>query len=117
MLDQVQEVIRAILEYFQSGFSSVNAAQGLIIGAVAAYVMPQWRRLPVIVACAVIGHVALDVMLPVLAKSGSFRLPPLLEVDYWRYLLQLYAGFLVVVSVFYLVKSLLVQGGGHQHGH
>ena len=47
-----------------------------------------------------------------LARNGSFRLPPLVDVEYWRYLLALYIGFLIIIPVFYLVKLLILRGGG-----
>ncbi len=109
-MEQVQEILNAVLEYFQSGFYKVNAVQGLLIAAIAAYVMPNWRRIWVIAAGAVVAHVVLDIVIPVLARSGSFHLPPLVELEYWKYLLKLYAGYLIVVSVFFLAKRVLLRG-------
>jgi hypothetical protein len=50
-------------------------------------------------------------MIPVLGRNAAFRLPPLVDVEYWRYLLALYIGFLIIIPVFYLVKIFLFRGG------
>ena len=110
-MEQVQEVLSAVLSYFQAGFYRVNGVQGLLIAAVFAYMMPRWGRLLVTALGAVVAHAVLDVMVPVLARSAAFQLPPLVEIEDWKYLLSIYAGYLIVISVFFLVKSLLLRGG------
>jgi len=119
LMPQVLAVLQTVVSYFQTGFYHVNGVQGLLIAAVLAYTMSSWRRLPMTVVMAVAAHVALGVMLPVLANGAAFRLPPLVELDYIKYLASLLAGYLVVVSLFFLVKSAVLGGGGHGHsaGH
>lgn len=104
------EVLNHIVSFFQTGFYGVNVAQGLIIAAIAAYVMNDWRRVLVVALACVFAHLLVDLMLPVF-RGGAFRLPPLVEVGFWQNFLRLYAGYLIVVNVFYAVKQLL--GGGH----
>lgn len=120
LMAYAQDALQTVLTYFQTGFYHVNGAQGLLIAVVFAYLMPNWQRLPVTAAVAVLAHVALNVMLPVLANGGAFRLPPLVEVQYWKYMAALFAGYLVVISIFFIVKSVVVGGRGsasHDHGH
>ncbi|MFM9865654.1 MAG: hypothetical protein ACKVRO_18835 [Micropepsaceae bacterium] len=104
------DILNQIVGFFQTGSYGVNVAQGLIIAAVAAYIMNDWRRVLVVALACVFAHLAVDVMLPVF-RGGAFRLPPLVETGFWVNFLRLYAGYLIVVNVFYAVKRLL--GGGH----
>ena len=121
-----QQILDAVTEYFRSGFYSVNGLKGLLIARrdplalrglvlialAAAYYLSEWRRVFVVALGAVAAHVLLDVLIPVILTSAPFVLPPLVEVSYWQGLLRLYAGFLIVISVFFLIKRLL-QAGRH----
>lgn len=114
-MEYVQDALSAINDYMQTGFYKVNAVQGLLIAIIAAYFMTSWKRLFIIALGATLAHVVLDVMLPVLARNAAFRLPPLVDVEYWRFLLALYIGFLIVIPVFYLLKTMILRGGGGGH--
>ena len=111
-MEFVQQVLDAVMEYFRSGFYSVNGVKGLLIAILAAYYLHEWRRIFIVALGAVAAHVVLDVMIPVIVASAPFALPPIVEPSYWQMLLKLYAGYLIVISVFFLVKRLL-QGGRH----
>ena len=104
------EWVNSVVHFFQSGFYGVNVAQGLIISAIAAYMLSDWRRILVASLFAVFAHFAVDIMLPVF-RGGAFRLPPLVEMDFWWNFLRLWAGYLIVINVFYAVKRAL--GVGH----
>lgn len=111
-MDWLQHLATAVNDYMQTGFYKVNAVQGLLIAIGAAYVMPAWSRLFVIAIGATLFHVVLDVVIPVLGRHAAFRLPPLVDIEYWRYVLALYVGFLIIIPVFFLVKIFLVRGHG-----
>jgi hypothetical protein len=111
-MEWIQQALSAANDYMQTGFYRVNAIQGLLIAIVAAYVMPKWSRLFVVALGATLTHVVFDVMIPVLGRNAAFRLPPLVDVEYWRYLLALYIGFVIIIPIFYLLKVLLLRGGG-----
>ena len=96
--------------YMQAGFTHVNALQGLLIAIAAAYILRRWVSVFTVAAGATIVHVIVDVMLPVLANSAPFRLPPLVDAEYWRYLLTLYVGYVLVITVFYIVKRVVFRG-------
>src|SRR6185503_15255783 len=100
--------------YLDTGFAQVNVVQGLLIAIVAAFMMYSWGSVFAVAIGATVIHVLVDALLPVLNNSGEFRLPPLVEGDYWRYLLALYIGYVAVISVFYIVKRVLVSA---QHSH
>jgi hypothetical protein len=109
-METVQPYLNELTTFLQSGFYSVNAVQGLLIAAISAYYLQDWRRILVIALGAVIVHAILDVMVPILGGRGALRLPPLVELEYWRHLLRLYAGYLIVISVFYVVKRVVLRG-------
>ena len=96
--------------YMQTGFAHVNALQGLLIAVFAAFFLYRWSHVFAVAVGAVVVHVLVDVMLPVLANHAPFQLPPLVDGEYWRYLLALYVGYVVVISVFYIVKRVLTGG-------
>lgn len=115
-MELIQQFLAAANDYMQTGFYKVNAVQGLLIAIVTAYFLPAWSRLFVYALGAVLAHAALDVMIPVLARNAPFKLPPLVDIEYWRYLLALYIGFLIIIPVFFLAKTLMLRGG-HGGGH
>lgn len=110
-MEWVQQFIVGVNEYMHTGFYKVNAVQGLLIAAVAAVLLAKWSRIFVIALGATLMHVVFDVMVPVLARNAAFRLPPLVDIEYWRYLLAIYIGFLIIISVFYLIKTLVFRRG------
>lgn len=112
-MDTMQALWNDANLYLQSGFAQINAVQGLFIAIVAAFLMYRWIDVFTVALAATVIHVVADVMLPVLANSAPFRLPPLVDGAFWRYFLALYLGYLVVISVFYIVKRVLI-GVRHQ---
>jgi hypothetical protein len=113
-MEWIQHFLAAVNDYMQTGFYKVNAIQGLLIAMGAAYVLPKWNRLFVVALGATLVYVVFDIMIPVLARNAAFKLPPLVDVEYWRYVLALYIGFLIIIPVFFLAKVLLLRSAvGH----
>jgi hypothetical protein len=112
-MELVMPYVTMVWDYFRAGFYEVNAVLGLLIAAIAAYSMGAYKRLFVVALGAVIVHLIAEVMLPVLANGAAFRLPPVVEAGYWQKLAALYAGFLIVISLFYAVKRTFLSGGAH----
>lgn len=108
-MEWIQQFIAGVNEYMHTGFYKVNAVQGLLIAVVAAVLLPKWSRIFVIALGATLMHVIFDVMVPVLARNAPFRLPPLVDIEYWRYLLAIYIGFLIIISVFYVIKKVMFR--------
>ena len=104
-----QQILDAVLEYFRSGFYGVNGAAGAFDRHLAAYYHDRLAAdFHGRARCGVPRIVVLDVMIPVLARSGRVSLcRRSSRPSYWQNLLKLYAGYLIVVSVFFLVKRLL----------
>jgi hypothetical protein len=116
-METVQQIIATANDYMQTGFYKVNAVQGLLIAIGAAYLLPAWSRLFVVALGATLVHVVFDVMIPVLGRNAAFRLPPLVDVEYWRYLLSIYIGFLIIISVFFIVKRMFFRAGAGGGSH
>jgi len=103
------EMLQDVLDFAREGFAEVNAVQGLIVALVAALMLSKWSRLLIIAAGAVIAHIVLDVMSPVFAEVGDFRLPDLLEQYYWHYVATLYVGYLLAIGILFTVKRVVVK--------
>ena len=97
------------IAYLDTGFAQVNVVQGLLIAIVAAFMMYRWSNVLFVAIGATVVHILVDALLPVLNKTGDFRLPPLVEGEYWRYLLALYLGYILAISIFYVVKRVLIS--------
>ena len=94
--------------YLQTGFAHVNVVQGLLIAIVAAFLLYRWSS--VFAIGAVVVHVLVDALMPVLNNNGgAFRLPNVVDGEFWRYMLALYLGYLVTITVFYVVKRVLLS--------
>jgi hypothetical protein len=105
----MEQFLNDVLGFLQAGFNQVNAVQGLIIALVAAFMMTRYNQILTYVAGATVVHVLADVLLPVVAASAAFRLPPLLEPTYWRYVAVLFVGYLIIVTVFFIARRTLLR--------
>ncbi len=103
------DILNEILAFLRAGFNEINAVQGLLIALVAAIVLPDLKRLPVIVLAATVIHLAVDVLIPVIANGAALRLPPVLEGHYWRYAAVVLVGYLVVISIFAILKRIFFK--------
>jgi len=115
MLETVMTTVQVwfdwLWQYVRMGFQDINAqVLGLVVAMVAAYFLSKWSRVFVIAIGAVVGYIVADMMIGVLAGTKQFRLPDYLVND-WRVLVGLYAGFLFVITIFYIVKKFMLKGG------
>jgi hypothetical protein len=104
-----QQMLNTIWDFFREGFQQVNAVEGLVIALVAALLVPAWHRLWAVALGATVVNLVVDTLIPVVANHQSFRLPPLMEVSYWRFALVLFVGYLVVIGVFFFIKRLFLR--------
>jgi hypothetical protein len=104
VMDQIEHFFYVILDFFREGFNHVNAVEGLVIALVAAIIAPAWDRIWAVALGATLVHLIADVLIPVIAVHAPFRLPPLLEFPYWRMVLSLYVGYLIVIAVLMFIK-------------
>jgi hypothetical protein len=107
----VQSWIDWIWHYFQTGFHDVNQILGLLIAIGAAYFLSRYSRIFVIALGALVFYVIAEVMIPVVANHAAFQLPNMVEQGYWQRLAAIYAGFLLIITVFYVVKRMVLRSG------
>ena len=101
------------IQFMRDGFAEVNnrgRAYALIIALVATFVLTSYRNILYVTAGATLAYLALEIMLPVLADGAAFQLPPdLLQMSYWRKAASLFVGYLIIISVFYLIKRVVLR--------
>jgi hypothetical protein len=107
------ELWNSLTAYTQAGFHEINAIQGLLIAIIAALMLHRWAGVFAIAVGATVTHLFVDMLLPVLADNAPFRLPNMVEGAYWRYALTLYLGYIVVISIFYIIKRSLIGAERH----
>lgn len=106
------EYVDQAVEYLRQGFGQVNDPKGLIIALAAVIFMGSWRQWIPISLVAVIIHIAVERLAPVLAGGGGeVTLPPIMDEAFWTRVLVLFLGYLIITGVFFLIKSMLFRGG------
>jgi len=113
MMATVQAWLDYIWGYFQAGFHDVNQLLGLLIAIGAAYFLSKYSRIFVIALGALVFYIVAEVILPVVVNHAEFKLPNMVDEGYWQRVIAIYAGFLIIITVFYLVKKYVFRGGGH----
>lgn len=108
-MEQVWIYLDQALDFISRGYANVNAVQGLLIALGATYLLNDYRRILAISLGASLSHLAVDILLPVLADGAAFRLPPIFSRAYLEYALSLFVGYVVVISIFFLVKRFVFR--------
>jgi hypothetical protein len=106
-MEQQKPILDQVVSFFREGFYSVNAVEGLIIALVAAFLLTGWTRLWAVALGATVVNVIADVLIPVIANHADMVLPPLVEVGFWRHVLVLFLGYLVIIALFYYLRRTL----------
>lgn len=117
-MDGFQHLLNVVLAFFRDGFQHVNAMLGLLIAIYSAYRMSDWKQLWPIALGAVLIHIIAMILVPMIDHDAPFRLPPLLDTNFWKFLIALYLGYVVAISAFFFVKTNVMKaGGGHAAAH
>ena len=103
------EFVEQVLSLAREGFAEVNAVLGLLVAAVAALLLSKWSRLIVVTGGAVIAHLVLERLAPVIAEVGDFHLPPFREAHFWRHVAVLFVGYLVVIGILFAIKRVVTK--------
>lgn len=109
-LDAVGAFFSSVLEFFQAGFAQVNAAQGLIIAVIVVILMARWAQLWLFTLAATLVYALIEHFWPIVRSGTELRLPNITEPSYWQHLAALYVGLLIIIAIFFLVKSVLFGG-------
>ncbi len=115
-MPEVTQYLNLVLNFLREGFAHVNAVEGLVIALVAAVIAPAWDRIWMVALGATLVHLIANVLIPVVAQHAAFRLPPLLDYDFWRTAVALYVGYLIVIAALMFIKRMfLAPPARHAH--
>jgi len=108
-MDNPQSYLGQAFDFIHQSFLTVDGQVGLlIIALIAAFMMKSWKQLWPLALLAVIVDVVVMAVWPLL-NHGSFRLPDFFTRSFWTGLLALYIGFVIVIAVFYFLKTMLTK--------
>lgn len=109
----MQAFIDQAIQVLREGFAQINDPKGLLIALAATLFLQSWRQWIPASIIAVVIHVAIERLAPVLAGAGGeVSLPPLMEEAFWTRTGILLVGYLVIIAVFFVIKRILTPGGG-----
>jgi hypothetical protein len=112
-MDTVGAFLNPTLDFLKNGFNQVNAVQGLLIALFATVLMARWAQLFVIALGSSLVNIAVDTIAPIIAKHADVKLPPVMELSFWKNATSTYAGFVIVISMFFAVKAVVFRPSGH----
>lgn len=111
-MQQVQSILDAAMTYIQSSFQLVNAWQGLLVALVAVFFLKKWRQLLVVTLVAALAYVLVEHFWPIVMGGARVRLPDVTKVPFWSRLGAVYVGELLVIGIFFAVKSAIQTARG-----
>lgn len=104
------EFVDQAVAYLREGFANINNPKGLLIALAATIFIGTWRQWIPVALVATVVHIAIERLAPVLAgEGGEVTLPPLMEEAFWTQVLVLFLGYLIIIGVFFFLKSLLFR--------
>ena len=116
-MDSVMAFVQPAYEFVHAGFSDVRTqVAALIIAAVAAFIMNAWGRLWSMALAAVVVHLLVEMILPVL-QGGRFMIPDFIALGFWANALALYVGYVLVIAFFFFLKHNVFRMGRPSHAH
>lgn len=116
LLQQIYGLFQSVVALADTGFDGVNQVVGLVIAALAALMMTSWRGLWATALGAVVVHILIGMVKPML-DGGSLLLPDILTAGFWIAGFALFLGYAIVIAIFYFIKSLLTGSLFRRHGH
>lgn len=99
--------------FFREGLNSVNPIQALVIALLGAMATSSFIGLFVAAALAVVIHLLVSALLPVLIDHKDF-IAPVMDNAFWHYALSLFILYFVGIGILFLIK-MLVQRRPHSH--
>ncbi|MGE0828692.1 MAG: hypothetical protein AB7O04_04990 [Hyphomonadaceae bacterium] len=107
-LDSLGDFFNPVLNYFQNGFDTVNAWQGIVVAIIAVFFMQRWGQLLIVTLGAAVAYLLVEHFWPILTAGAEFRLPYITEPPFWQRLGAVFGGLLIIIAMFFAVKSVLV---------
>jgi hypothetical protein len=106
---QLTEYLNQGLALANQGFDTVNSVQGLIIAVIAAGLMRSYGQIVGWAIAATIAHEAVTVVRRIIAHTPD-PLLYLTDIATLKLVAVRFAGYLVAISLIYLVRRLVLRG-------
>jgi len=108
------ELLDQAVAYLREGFANINNPKGLLIALAAVLFMGGWKQWAPLALIALVIHIAIERLQPVISGGGGdVTLPPLMEEAFWTQALVLFLGYLIIIGIFYFLKSLIFRRAAH----
>ena len=114
-MDMIFHFFNPVLDLFRTGFNQVNALLGLIIALIASFQLSAWKRLWELALAALAFHIVALVLAPSIDHGAPIRLPALLDPMVWRNWLAIYVGYVILIAVFYFLRTRLLTPAAPHH--
>jgi len=114
-MDMILHLFSPVLDLFRAGFNQVNVLLGLIIALVASFQLSSWKKLWEFALAALAFHIIALVLAPAIDHGAAIRLPALLDPMVWRNWLAIYVGYVILITVFYFLRTRLLKPASGHH--
>ena len=114
-MDVILHVVDPVIDLFRSGFNQVNAFLGLFIALIASFQLSAWKKLWEMALAALAFHVLAQMLAPSIDRGAPIRLPALLDLTVWRNWLAVYIGYVILIAVFYFLRTRLLRPAAAHH--
>jgi hypothetical protein len=95
--------------FVHASFATVNSQVALLLVAlIAAIIMKSWKQLWAMAFVALVLDILVMVFMPLIGR-GQFHLPDFLALRTLVGLVELYVGLVVVIAIFFLLKTLFMK--------
>src|SRR5689334_7105226 len=112
-MDQLTHYWDEFWTYFREGLHGINPIQAVVIALLGAMATSSFFGLFVAAALAVVIHLLVNALLPVIINHKDF-VAPAMDNAFWHYALSLFVLYLVGIGILYLIK-MAVQRRPHSH--
>jgi hypothetical protein len=108
-MNNLGDIFNPILDFLKAGFTEVNALQGLLIALFATVLMKRWAQIFAISLGAAAFYVVVEWIIPIATQGAAIKLPEIVNVEFWKHVGTLFVGFVIIVSMFFAVKSVVFR--------
>ncbi|MGY6531098.1 hypothetical protein [Glycocaulis sp.] len=101
--------LRAGLDaHYAGGWTQLGIQMG-VIGVVMALMMQSFGAILIFTVVAMIIHVVVDQVLPMVRDGAAFAIPPVADMSYWQYIAFLAVAYFAGLIVLFLIKSIIFR--------
>lgn len=111
----ILDALNPAAELLRSGFNQVNAVLGLIIALIASFQLSAWKKLWEMALAALAFHIVAQMLAPAIDHGAAIRLPALMDLVTWRSWFGIYVGYVILIAVFYFLRTRLLRPAAAPH--